>query len=94
MKTAVKLVLMLFMLFLVTPTVVGCIKKTCDTSVFYSMSEEEQLHSELKEIKGELRLTAVDFFKISKLTSNVIISENQLKHDKVTASIFSPPPNV
>ena len=85
---------MLFMLFLVTPTIVGCIKKSCDTSVFYSMSEEEQVHNELKEVKAELKLSTVDFFKISKMTSSLIISENQLKHDKVTPAIFSPPPNL
>lgn len=93
MKLAVRLLLMLFLTFLATPTIVGLIKHKCDTSFFYSMSEEE-IHKELKEIKAEILFTSIDLFKISKMTSSVIISENLLKHDNISASIFSPPPNV
>ncbi|RZK10892.1 MAG: hypothetical protein EOO46_08920 [Flavobacterium sp.] len=70
------------------------IKHNCDTTIFYSMSEEEQVHKELKEIKAEVKFTSIDLFKISKLTSSLIITENLVKHDNVSASIFSPPPNV
>lgn len=94
MKWAVKLVLIMFITFLATPTIVSLIKHNCDTSVFYSMSEEEQVHKELKEIKAEIKFTTVDLFKICKFTSSLIISENQLRHDNISASIFSPPPNV
>lgn len=58
------------------------------------MSEEEQVHKELKEIKAEIKFTSIDLFKISKLTSSIIITENLVKHDNVSSSIFSPPPNV
>jgi hypothetical protein len=94
MKLAVKLVLIIFITFLSAPTIVSLIKHNCDTTVFYSMSEEEQVHKELKEIKAEIKFTTIDLFKISKLTSSLIITENLLKHDNVSSSIFSPPPNV
>lgn len=93
MKLAVRLLLIVFITFLATPTIVGMIKHKCDTSTFYSMSEEE-IHKELKEIKAEIVFTSIDLFKISKMTSSIIISENLVKHDNVSASIFSPPPNV
>lgn len=93
MKLAVRLLLVVFISFLATPTIVGMIKHKCDTSAFYSMSEEE-IHKELKELKAELLFASIDLFKISKLTSSIIISENQMKHDNVSASIFSPPPNI
>ncbi|MFY0483745.1 hypothetical protein ACI6PS_14190 [Flavobacterium sp. PLA-1-15] len=93
MKLAVRLLLIVFISFLATPTIVGMIKHKCDTSIFYSMSEEE-IHKELKEIKAEIVFHSIDLFKISKHTSSIIISENLMKHDNVSASIFSPPPNV
>ena len=92
MKLAVQLVLIMFITFLSTPTIVSLIKENCDTSVFYSMSEEE-IHKEIKELKAEFKFTTIDLFKISKLTTSLIITENLLKHDNISASIFSPPPN-
>lgn len=94
MKLAVKFALILFITFLSTPTIVGLIKHSCDTSIFYSMSEEELVHNEIKEVKAELKFNTIDLFSIEKLTSTAIISENLLKHDNVSASIFSPPPNI
>ena len=85
---------MMFITFLSTPTIVGLIKKNCDTTMFYSISEEELLHKELKEVYAEIKCTSIHFFKISKLSPSIIISDNLLKHDNISASIFSPPPNV
>jgi len=81
----------MFVFFLATPTIVSLIEKSCDTSVFYSMSEEEQVHH--KEIKAELKN---DFCyvipPIQENTSSLIHSENLSKHDNISASIFIPPP--
>jgi hypothetical protein len=89
MKFAAKIVLFLFIAFLSTPTIVSMIKKNCDTSVFYSMSEEEH-H---KEIKAELRFAPeITFVNLSGNTSSLILSENLSKHDNVSATIFIPPP--
>ena len=93
MKTAVKIVLFLFVLFLATPTIVSVIKKQTDVSAFYSMNEEETL-KEIKEIKAELKFSNYELVVIPENTSSLIISDNQLRHDNVSAIIFSPPPNV
>ncbi len=93
MKLTVQIVLIMFVTFLSTPTIVSLISSKCDTSVFYSMSEEEQVHKEIKEVKAELKFNNFALVSILKLPSSIIITENQLKHDNVSASIFSPPPN-
>jgi hypothetical protein len=78
--------------FLATPAIVSAINKSCDTSNFYSMSEEELIHKAVKDFK--VPVVNDDFFKLSKLSNSNIISENRLKHDAITPAIFSPPPNV
>ncbi|MFT3793241.1 hypothetical protein [Flavobacterium sp.] len=89
MKFAAKIVLLLFVVFLATPTVVSVIKKSCDTSYFFSMSEEEH-H---KEVKAEYRFHHdITFVNLSGNTSGLILSENLSKHDNVSATIFIPPP--
>lgn len=91
MKTVVRLILVIFVFFLSTPTIVSLIEKNCDTSVFYSMSEEEQVHH--KEVKAEVKN---DFcYLIPSMPENattLIHSENLSKHDNISASIFIPPP--
>lgn len=94
MKFAVKIMIVIFLTFLATPTIVSVIKKNTDTSMFYSMSEEELVHKEVKELKAEFKVFQYDFFNFEKNTSGPIVSENELRHDNVTPSIFSPPPNV
>lgn len=98
MKLAVKLVLIMFLTFIVTPTIVSLIKEDANTSLVYSMSEEEHHNhgcKELKEIKADFN--SIDFLVFSKYTassSSLIISQHSLKYDSATSSIFSPPPNV
>jgi len=90
MKFAVNFLLIVFVIFLSTPTIVSVVKKNTDTSFFYSMSEEEIKH---KEIKSDFRfdepLTIA--FAISE-TSGPILSENLSRHDNVASAIFIPPP--
>lgn len=92
MKLAVYLFITLFLSFLSTPTIVSVINKACDTSYFYSMAEEELSHKAVKDVKTQLHHS--NTFKLAKLSSSLIISENQLKHDNITPAIFSPPPNL
>ena len=93
MKLIARLFLFLFITFLATPTIVTLVEKSCDTSIFFSLSEEEHAQKEIKifahydEIQAE--------FLIGKYNrSSLILSENLSKHDKITASIFSPPPDL
>lgn len=93
MKLAVKLVLLMFMTFIVTPTVVSLIKEDVDTSMVYSMSEEEQHNNCCKELKaGLLHTDYMIFSNYAENSSSLIISQHTLKHDNAASTIFSPPP--
>lgn len=92
MKTLSAIVLLLFVAFLSTPTIVTLIEKNTNISVFYSFSEEE-IHKDFKEIKANLNQETHFVFLDWKQQKNTkIISENATKHDNVFEEIFSPPP--
>ena len=95
MKFAVKLVLVLFIAFIATPTVVSLIKEDVDTSIIYSMSEEEEQHNHsCKEINADLKIAdSIIFSNFSLASSSLIISHHSLKHDTAASYIFSPPPD-
>ena len=91
MKLAVKILLIVFITFLSTPTIVSLIEKSTDTSCFYCMSEEEQMN---KEIKAEFNfepfsIVLPNHFKTS---NQIILSENLSRHDNIASTIFIPPP--
>jgi len=91
MKTVVRFILVIFVFFLSTPTIVGLIEKNCDTSVFYSMSEEEHVHH--KEVKAEVKNDFCYLIpSVTEIATTLIHSENLSKHDNISASIFIPPP--
>jgi len=92
MKLIARIFLFLFIVFLATPTIVKMVEKSCDTSMFLSELEEESVQ---KEIKVFTYYEAIQSgFLISKAKkSGLILYENLSKHDKITASIFSPPPD-
>ena len=93
MKTTARLLLFVFIAFLITPTIVSIIEKTTDISVFYSLSEEEKEIKEIKEIKAIFNFEVFDApVYLSKLNSGLIHSENLSKHDKIPSKIFIPPP--
>ncbi len=80
----------MFMAFLATPTVVSLIEKSAETAAFFSMTEEELSH---KEVKVETKVsTHVHLLYLTDLTSGIICYENLSKHDNVFATIFIPPP--
>jgi Na+-transporting NADH:ubiquinone oxidoreductase subunit NqrB len=90
MRTAASLVLMMFMFFIATPTIVSLIEKSSDTSYFYSMSEEELSH---KEIKAEFLFEDHALqFHFAEVGSGAILYENLSRHDNVFGTIFIPPP--
>ena len=89
MKLVTRLVLLMFVLFISTPTIVSVIKKNVDTSYFYSMSEEELTH---KEIKADVKDQTYHLVDLSGRASGLILFENLSKHDNVSATIFIPPP--
>lgn len=92
MKVLVKIVLLLFITFLATPTIVGFLKSDTDTSMVYSLSEEETV-KEIKETKAQLKFEFQEpVFFAPKQNAAVITFENTLKHDNRFREIFSPPP--
>lgn len=94
MKFLARLLLVFFIFFLATPTIVSVIKKNTDVSMFFSFNEEE-MHKDFKEFKADLTPKYdVTFVNLSNTTSSIIISENLSRHDNVSEQIFSPPPEL
>lgn len=54
MLFAVRIVTVLFLFFLATPTLVSAIKKNSDTCCFFNAAEEEIAHKSFNEVKGEM----------------------------------------
>jgi hypothetical protein len=69
------------------------IEKSCDTSIFFSVSEEDLVQKEVKSFAYYTDLE-IGFLIRKHNKSNLILSENLSKHDKISATIFSPPPNL
>lgn len=91
MKLIARILLFVFITFLLTPTIVSAIEKSTDTSITYSFFEEEQSHKQIKAIfHFEM---AYEIINLSELTSSLILSENLSKHDIIASSIFIPPPD-
>lgn len=92
MKFIVCLFLLLFFAFLSTPTLVTMIEKSSDTSVFFSLSEEDLVQ---KEVKNFTYYTDIEIgFLLRKHNkSSLILSGKLSKHNKIPSTIFSPPPN-
>jgi hypothetical protein len=90
MKLIAQIILFVFITFLITPAIVSVITKSADVSVFYSFSEEEKAHKEIKAIFNSEEVIAL--INLSRLDSGLIHSENLSKHDKISSKIFIPPP--
>ncbi len=93
MKFLSGFILLLFISFLATPTVVTLIKKGIDVSVFYNFSEEE-IHKDIKEAKTLKNCFDYPFAETELQTDSKIIYENLSRHDNVAEEIFSPPPEL
>lgn len=90
MKIIASLLLFIFVSFLVTPAVISVIEKDVDMSAFYSFSEEEKTHKEIKAIISFDVTSSIVY--LSQLNCRLIFSENLSKHDKISSKIFIPPP--
>ncbi len=92
MKLIARFFLFVFIAFLSTPTIIKLIEKSTDTSIFFSMSEEEHVK---KEVKNFVYFeTSLPNFELKRtILRSLILSKNVSKHDNVLREIFSPPPN-
>jgi len=92
MRSLVRLVLLMFVFFLSTPTIVGVIKKSCDTSCVYNMSEEELSG---KEVKAELKLDYAYHIplQLGETSAPIPVKPVNLV-DSFSARILIPPPEM
>ena len=94
MKFLARFLLVFFVFFLATPTIVSVVKKNTDISMFYSFNEEE-IQKDFKELKADLSSNyEVTILNFTNATTSKIVSENLSRHDNVSEQIFSPPPEL
>lgn len=86
-------ILIIFVSYLSTTTVVTLIKKVTDVTVFYSFSVEE-IHKDSKEVNPVKSFVDYPFTDFELRSDSKIISENLSCHDNVAEEIFSPPPEL
>ncbi len=94
MKLFVSTLLLLFITYLSSPTVVMLMEKNADISLNYDLSDDEN-QKENKELKLDFTFKT-QFEQVSFITtlSKTIISENVSKHDAISEEIFIPPPEL
>ncbi len=92
MKYIARILLFIFIAFLSTPTIVQALKKGNNTAISFSVAEEE-VHKELKNIVHPTVLEHEVLIPVY-IEKKTIISENIVKLDNISPSIFAPPPNV
>ena len=92
MNTAIKIIVLGFMLFLSTPTIVSVLEGNCDTtSLFNNMSEEELVHG--KEVIDEIIVyTSYEFINLAPFTKGAIQTYEPLRTDLLEEKILIPPP--
>ncbi|HSD08395.1 hypothetical protein [Flavobacterium sp.] len=93
MKIFASIILLLFVFFLVAPTISVCLKKDKDNTSLCgnSNSSSEEIKHDKKDYTFDsyVEISFLDF----KNESSLIIFENLSRHDLISASIFIPPPN-
>jgi len=92
MKKLASILLFLFVLFLITPTVVSAIENDGDVSVVSNFSEEEQVQKDIKlvfyfeQIHNKLYLPSV--------RNQFISLDNSVKYNTISLGILIPPPKL
>ncbi|OXG04014.1 hypothetical protein B0A79_12510 [Flavobacterium piscis] len=92
MKILARILLFIFIAFLSTPTIVQAIKKGTNTAISFNCAEEE-VHKELKSIVHPVVLEHEVVLPVY-IQKKTIVSENIVKLDNISPSIFAPPPNL
>lgn len=92
MKLVARILLFIFITFLSTPTIVQALKKSNTATLSVSLSEEE-VHKQLKSVVHPTILEHEGLIPVY-IEKKTIISENIVKLDNISPSIFAPPPNL
>ncbi|WP_230470576.1 hypothetical protein [Flavobacterium cheongpyeongense] len=93
MKLKARILLFIFIAFLSTPTIVQAIKKSNNATITINFSEEEQAHKEFKAAVHAM-IMEHEVLEPLRIEKKTIISENIVKLDNISPSIFAPPPNL
>ena len=91
MKIIVKFLIVFFLTFLSTPTILSLVEKKEVISISYDNSESDEFQKELKTDFIFVTLT-YPVFKLKKKSIS-ILSENLNKHDTISMKIVIPPPD-
>ena len=91
MKIIVKFLIVFFLTFLSTPTIVSLVEKKEAISFSYDNSESDEFQ---KELKTDFIFSYITYpvFNLKK-KSITILSENLNKHDTISKKIVIPPPD-
>lgn len=92
MKKLASIFLFLFLLFLITPTIVSAIETDGDLSVVSISSEDEQVQKDIKLVYHFDQINNLVY--LFKITNSVIFSKNTLKQDEISLKIFIAPPEL
>lgn len=92
MKFVARILLFIFIAFLSTPTIVQALKKGNNAAVSFSITEEE-VHKELKNVMHPSILEHEVILSVY-IQKKTIVSENIVKLENISPSIFAPPPNI
>jgi hypothetical protein len=92
MKLIARILLFIFIAFLSAPTIVQVIKKGSNTAMSFNYAEEE-VHKELKSVVHAAILEHEVLLPVY-IQKKTIVSENIVKLDNISPSIFAPPPNL
>jgi len=92
MKIFANIVVLLFLFFLATPTLVYIMADEDDAQISIVCSAEEEIHKDIKEVKAgpQLVFELSAFIPVVKKTA--IQSGNLQRHSNVFGDIFIPPP--
>lgn len=91
MKLISQIVIIVFITFILTPSIVSVINKSDTVSICWDLAEEELIKKEGKNFL--FNSFNHEVFISLKMTSKIILSENLSKHEMISASIFIPPPD-
>jgi hypothetical protein len=91
MKIIVKFLIVFFLTFLSTPTIISLVEKKVAISFSYDNSESDEFQ---KELKTDFIFASLPYplFNVKK-KSITILSENLNKHDSISKKIVIPPPD-
>jgi hypothetical protein len=91
MKIIVKFLIVFFLTFLTTPTIVSLVEKKVTISFSYDNSESDEFQ---KELKTDFIFVSLSYPEFNlKKKSITILFENLNKHDTISRKIVIPPPD-